>query len=151
KLIKRLWTATDECGNSADALQLITVRDTTPPSVTAPDSVVLPLTGDASTNNTGSATATDGCSGVTLSYSDAATSNPDGSFVITSTWTATDACGNSASAPQTITLSAPLAPVLPNQADVSIKVLTTLTVTNTATDPNNGSNVLTYALLNPPA
>ena len=78
KLIQRLWTATDLCGNSADALQLITVRDSTPPTVHAPANLVLPLTGDATTNNTGSATATDGCSSVSLSYQDAVASHPDG-------------------------------------------------------------------------
>src|SRR5262249_12630997 len=68
KTISRLWTATDSCGNSADAVQLITVRDTTPPTVTAPPSLVLPFTADISTNSTGMATAQDGCSSVSLGY-----------------------------------------------------------------------------------
>ena len=35
-LITRTWTATDACGNVGMAVQLITVEDTTAPTVTAP-------------------------------------------------------------------------------------------------------------------
>jgi hypothetical protein len=41
-------------------------------------------------------------------------------------------------------------PSLPGQLDRTVKELSTLTVTNTATDPDIPSNVLVYALLNPP-
>src|SRR5262249_40625352 len=60
-------------------------------------------------------------------------------------------CGNSASAVQTITLDAPGALILPNQGNVFLTDLTTLTVTNTATNPNVPANPLTYQLVNPPA
>src|SRR4029453_1017422 len=42
------------------------------------------------------------------------------------------------------------APVLPNQADRTIAELTTLTVTNSATDPDLPANALTYQLVSPP-
>jgi hypothetical protein len=70
--------------------------------ITAPPSLTLDCPADTSTNSTGVATASDGCSTVTIGYSDAATNNCGGTKVIARTWTATDACGNSASAVQMI-------------------------------------------------
>jgi hypothetical protein len=149
--VKRTWRSQDGCGNVSTALQTITVQDTTAPIVLAPPNATLPFTGDTSTNNTGVASAQDGCSSVTLSYHDAVTIQSDGTQVITRTWVGTDTCGNSASAVQTITLDSPNAPVLPVQTNRFITDLTTLIVTNTATNPNVPANPLVYQLLNPPA
>src|SRR5579859_7480571 len=104
--------ATDACGNSASAVQTITVHDTTPPTITAPPSLVLECPADTTTNNTGVAVAQDGCSSVTLSYSDVVSNTCGASSIITRTWTATDACGNSASAVQTITVQDTTPPTL---------------------------------------
>lgn len=150
KVITRTWTATDACGDSASAVQTITVQDTTPPVVSAPPNLVLPFTADTSTNNTGVATAHDGCSSVTLGYSDAFAPQVNGSEIITRTWTATDACGNSASASQTITLTPLLALVLPTQNNLAAVDLRPLIVTNTAANPNGNTGTLTYQLLNAP-
>lgn len=151
KVITRTWSATDACGNSANAVQTITVRDTTAPIITVPAGVVVPFTSDISPNTTGQATAQDACSSVTLSYSDALNIMADGSQVLTRTWTATDACGNSASTVQTITLQAPGGLILPGQTDLVLTNLTTLTVINTATNPNVPANPITYQLIDPPA
>src|SRR5205814_9391762 len=40
-VIARMWTATDECGNTRSCTQTITVRDTTKPILTRPTDVVL--------------------------------------------------------------------------------------------------------------
>jgi hypothetical protein len=113
--------------------------------------VAVPFTSDISPSTTGQATAQDTCSSVTVSYSDALNILGDGSQVLTRTWTATDACGNSASTVQTITLQAPGALILPPQPDVVLTNLTTLTVINTATNPNVPANPITYQLIDPPA
>ena len=151
KVITRTWTATDACGNNAAAVQTITVQDTTPPTISAPPNLILPFTADISTNTTGVANATDGCSGVTLTYVDTLSIQGDGTQVITRTWTATDGCGNNASAIQTITLDAPLSLVLPPQSDLVLTDLVTLSVINTGTNPNVPANPITYLLINPPA
>jgi hypothetical protein len=149
--ISRLWTATDLCGNSADALQLIQVKDTTPPVIHAPIDRVLGFTDDASPAANGTATASDTCSAVTVSYADTMAFLSDGTQVITRTWTATDACSNHASAVQTITLDSPIAPVLPSAGNIVLADLTPLVITNTASNPNVPANPLTYQLIDPPA
>ena len=63
------------------------------------------MPGDTRTNVTGVATAQDDCGKVTVSYSDAVTNGCGGTKVIARTWTATDLCGNSTSAVQTITVA----------------------------------------------
>src|SRR5437667_9608045 len=93
KILSRTWTATDACGNRASCVQTITVRDTTPPSITCPTNITLECPATPTTNLTGVATAQDTCSSVTVTYSDSVTNNCGGSRIISRTWTATDACG----------------------------------------------------------
>jgi large repetitive protein len=100
----RTYTATDACGNVKTALTVITVA----PDVTAPAFTSLP-TQDLMVNactlpvNIGTATATDGCSGVTVTSSFTTNSGATGcntvngityGFDMYVTWKATDACGN---------------------------------------------------------
>src|SRR5439155_12714293 len=105
KVIARNWTATDQCGNSASCVQTITVLDTIKPPLAPPSDVVLdcPVT-NTSTNVTGVATAQDGCGQVTVRYSDSVVAGCGASKVISRTWTATDQCGNTTNAVQTITV-----------------------------------------------
>src|SRR5207249_6975645 len=66
KIISRLWTAADGCGNQVSRAQTITIRDTTPPSLIMPANVVQQCPGDTRTNVTGVARATDGCGSVKI-------------------------------------------------------------------------------------
>ncbi|HSU56564.1 MAG TPA: immunoglobulin domain-containing protein, partial [Candidatus Dormibacteraeota bacterium] len=103
RVIARTWTATNACGNTTNAVQTITLRDSNPPSLTIPQNLTVDCAANTGTNSTGSAVAQDGCSSVTLAYSDTVTTNA-GSYAIRRLWTATDACGNSTNATQTITV-----------------------------------------------
>jgi len=103
--ITRTWTATDGCGNASSCVQTITVVDNTPPSITCPPDAVVLCNESISPTNTGMATATDDCSGVTVTYSDSPDIDACGNGTITRTWTATDGCGNSTSCVQTITIN----------------------------------------------
>ncbi len=105
------WTATDTSALSASATQTVTVTDGTPPTITAPANVTAVAGATCSaTVNPGAPTASDSCSAVTVgsARSDSQPlSSPFPLGTTTITWTATDAAGNSASATQTVTVTAP--------------------------------------------
>ncbi|KGO91554.1 hypothetical protein Q767_15935, partial [Flavobacterium enshiense DK69] len=110
--VTRTWTARDVCGNSSTKTQTINVQD-----VTAPVIADLPA---ASTINCpavpqfAQATATDNCGSVfTLTFNDVTTPGQcAGSYSVTRTWTARDACGNSSTKSQTINVQDVTAPVI---------------------------------------
>ncbi|GIV33141.1 MAG: hypothetical protein KatS3mg031_0676 [Chitinophagales bacterium] len=111
-IIIRTWTATDACGNSSSATQAITVTDDTPPVITGigPDKSIT----CEEVVEFDQATAQDGCGGqVQLAYEDDTIAGQcANAYIIIRTWTATDACGNSSSATQAITVTDDTPPVI---------------------------------------
>ncbi|MDX1408667.1 MAG: hypothetical protein R3330_11055, partial [Saprospiraceae bacterium] len=106
-VVTRTWTATDACGNSTSCVQTITVQDNSPPALTCPPDTIVDCTADVSPGSTGGpATATDNCDPAPIVvFSDmTALAGCNGTGTISRTWTATDACGNSTSCVQTITV-----------------------------------------------
>lgn len=148
KVITRMWTATDECGNSVSRVQTITVRDMNPPVINCPANRTLEFPADTNPANTGVATATDACGSATVTFSDQVTTNCGNTFVISRTWTATDQCNNSSSCTQTITVRDTAAPVITCPANVTLEcpadTTTNATGVATATDAS-GSFTITYA------
>ncbi|PLB18232.1 MAG: TPR repeat containing exported protein [Flavobacteriaceae bacterium FS1-H7996/R] len=108
----RTWKATDICGSSVEHTQTITVQDTTPPVLSLPVNVSAECSDDLSPIAFGSATATDNCDdNPAISYEDKRTDGAcSGTYTITRTWKATDACGNEATADQVISISDTTAP-----------------------------------------
>jgi hypothetical protein len=97
--LTRTWTATDLCGNTATASQTITVQDVAAPTFTNVP-VNLTLTCGQAVPTAVTPTATDLCDAnpvVTIVQT-----TPTATTIVR-TWTATDACGNTASTSQTIT------------------------------------------------
>ena len=96
------WTATDTSGNSASATQTITIVDTTSPSITVPDSIVM----EATSADSNMVTLGDLIFSDLVDTPSISNNAPDlfqiGETIVT--WTATDTSGNSASATQTITI-----------------------------------------------
>ncbi|WP_406683657.1 gliding motility-associated C-terminal domain-containing protein [Seonamhaeicola sp. MEBiC1930] len=92
--ITRTWTATDECGNSISADQIITTSDTTAPEF---DQVTLPANITVECDGVPDAvilTATDNCGDATVTVSDVRTDgNCPSNYTITRSYTATDDCG----------------------------------------------------------
>ena len=106
QLITRTWTATDDCGNRASCDQVLTIVDTTPPTITCPENLTLECDASTSTSETGTATASDNCDqDVAVTFTDNSTPGScPAERIITRTWTATDDCGNSASCDQLLTI-----------------------------------------------
>ncbi len=112
--ITRTWTATDDCGNSATATQVLYIKDETPPTIT--------FTPEDATYECGtdfqilSPTAVDNCGGevlITLSTTNELGDCPN-NFTIKNTWTISDICGNSVQTTQTITIYDTEAPTFSN-------------------------------------
>src|SRR5881392_3285047 len=145
--VTRTWTATDHCGNSSTASQVIHVLDTTAPVISTlpgPTTIQCPATPSFTTP-----TATDACDpSPTLTFADVTTpgscaQNHD----VTRTWTATDHCGNSSMASQVIHVVDTTAPVISSlPAPTTIQCPATPSfATPTATDACDPSPTLTFA------
>ncbi len=132
----RTWTAIDACGNEVSASQNIFVQDVTNPSIiNAPSDVVIDcgqLPPDPIT-----ILAIDNCDAnvdiVFLEVNTLPGFDCTDSYEITRTWTATDDCGNSSVAVQTITVGGD--PVPPILANVPIDVTFECSALPPLTDP----------------
>ncbi len=121
--VTRIWTFTDVCGNVSSVSQIIIVNDTDAPLVPeAPESINVQCTDDVPAAVV--LTATDECDGAI----DAAPSaeilpgSCPNSFTLTRTWTFIDACGNTSSVSQVITVNDTEAPVITNPPmDITIE------------------------------
>jgi hypothetical protein len=150
RIITRTWTATDDCGNSAQCQQTITLEDTTAPVISCPANATVECDESTAPANTGSATATDNCDGTpTITYADTETAGSCGQEkTITRTWTATDDDLNSAQCMQTITVVDNTAPAVSCPANVTIECDESINPSHTgwatATDNCDPSPVITY-------
>jgi hypothetical protein len=110
--ILRSWTAIDFCsGNLSNRIQIIKVTDRTPPALLAPDNLTVATDGFYCSGSVTmpQATVTDNCSAVSVTPSFAYGTGygpfysvPEGEHVVT--YTATDACGNTATATMTVSV-----------------------------------------------
>ena len=110
--IIRTFRADDACGNFANAVQTISIVDTSAPVFEAESSIEISC--DSWPDGNLYATATDNCGNIFMSYSDVEGSEgcvtPVGSYI--RTYTAVDDCGNQSDFVQTIVLVDDVAPVL---------------------------------------
>jgi uncharacterized repeat protein (TIGR01451 family) len=123
RIITRTFTATDSHSNSASAVQTITVIDNTPPVFTSvPANATYQCASEVPAASPSQAAASDNCAAPTITVSDSnnggggTTANP---LVITRTYTATDAAGNSVNAVQTITVIDNTPPTISCPANVT--------------------------------
>lgn len=145
--VTRTFTATDECGNATQAVQVIEVVDTTAPVLEWPAEVVLSC--ENYPTDEVFATATDNCDGAVITFEDTPVSGgcvlPHGAYI--RTYTAVDACGNSTTAEQILTLVDDVAPVFGFvPADLTV-ACTDTPVLEAATATDNCSEVeMTFAV-----
>jgi len=154
------YTATDASGNTAVAIQHVTVLDNTVPTITAPAAVTL-YTGVGATScgvtvsdlnaTLGTATASDNCPGVTVARGG---SNVFPLGDTTVVYTATDAHGNTATANQTVTVVDNTPPVVTPPANITVVLAPNSTATSmvvtypnpaTATDNCDGTITFNYS------
>ncbi len=134
--IQRTWSLADACGNTATAVQIITVQDTTPPTFTAPDNIVVECDIDLSDKEAlGTVNdAADNCSeGLTAEYVDEYVVEGEqcpGYNIINRIWTVTDACGNSTTDIQVITQQDTTAPEFVAPTEITVECDTDLSNTD---------------------
>jgi large repetitive protein len=112
------WTVSDEAGNIATGSQQISVVDTTSPTITSPDDILLEATGQSTKVNLGQPQISDLVSISTVT-NDAPESFSLGETILT--WNVTDTSGNSANSTQTITIIDTTAPTIETPEDIQIE------------------------------
>ena len=114
RTVTRTWTATDDCGLSVSCSQTITVKDTTGPLMSGCPTENPKVQCYVDVPAPATVTASDACDGSLAVAFNETESNPGRSCnnVITRTWTAVDACGNSSSCTQIITVNDDVPPTL---------------------------------------
>ena len=110
-ILTRIYTATDDCGNSAADTQTITIVDTTPPyfmGIPADETAECDMI-----DRSDLIIAMDICDGeVPFTYSEAESQlECVGTYLLTRTWTAVDECGNSTLAQQVVTVIDTTSPI----------------------------------------
>jgi len=131
------WTITDCLGTMVTCTQMVTVVDTTPPTITCATNKTVEC-GTAWTFD--SPTATDACCGTNVSISTVGTvTNTPNSCtqIVTRTWRATDCCANSSSCSQTVTVVDTTPPTITCPSNIVVFTCGTniiVTWTNVASD-----------------
>ncbi|MRG44417.1 T9SS type B sorting domain-containing protein [Chitinophaga sp. SYP-B3965] len=146
-ILTRTWTATDACGNDSTYRQIVTVQDTTHPTI-----LIIPA--DTTVNCDAvpaqpDLVGTDNCSAtVTVTKAETRTNGTcDNNYILTRTWTATDACGNDTTYTQVVTVqdtTKPIFPTVPADTTVNCDVVPAQ-VTLAATDNCSGTVTVTMA------
>ncbi|MFK8055683.1 MAG: gliding motility-associated C-terminal domain-containing protein [Saprospiraceae bacterium] len=105
--LQRVWTATDECGNTATAVQQILLEDTEDPElINVPANSSVDLTNGGTIPAPANVTANDNCdSNPNVSFNETSQPTSGCGYVLVRTWEATDQCGNTEKATQRITVT----------------------------------------------
>ena len=146
--IIRTWFATDECGNTAAAIQTMTPVDTTDPVISGVGADGTFECGGAPVFST--PTASDNCdSDVTLTFADTNGATTCAGIAIVRTWTAIDDCGNTATASQTMSPVDDELPIITCPADTQLTCGDDTSPANTgsatATDNCDTAPVVTFS------
>ena len=147
-MLVRTYTATDNCGNATTATQRIEVGDNTAPVLAGVPNDITVECDDLGNTGAANVTATDNCDPnvlVEVSETQEAVAGCEDSYVLVRTYTATDNCGNAATATQRIEVGDNTAPVLvgvPNDITLECDGLVNTTAANVTATDNCDPNVL---------
>ncbi|WP_205755997.1 SdrD B-like domain-containing protein, partial [Lacibacter luteus] len=144
-IVTRTWTATNSQGQTTTHTQTITVTDNTAPELTVPADAAVSCDNVPAV---GTATATDKCDAapkVTYLGEERINGNCAGNYKLIRSWKAEDACGNSVTKTQTITVTDNTAPELTVPADAAASCDNVPAAgTATATDKCDAAPKVTY-------
>lgn len=144
-VIRRTWTASDECGNMAEHVQIIDIKDDEAPDFTAPSNIVLDCSEDPYDLNVAGnmSSLSENCSplnDVMVSYSDSLIEGTCAfEYQINRTWRAEDLCGNVRGKVQTIYVRDNVAPTFDVPQDITIDCSQSTDVSVTG-EPQNVSD-----------
>src|SRR5678809_1232321 len=128
----RTWTATDDCGNSAQCSATIVVQDNLAPVINCP--VVISPIQCGQIPSFGNPTVLDACDAtVNVTFLDVTIPGlcPQ-SYSVTRTWTATDDCGNSAQCSATIVVQDNTPPIITCPVNLTLQCASMIPAVNTA-------------------
>ena len=122
--IQRVWTAVDHCGNSAQAVQLITMTDDSAPVITSsPGPLTLQCVDDIPDPNPNSIQTSGECGVVTVRHISDVPNGQTCPQVITRTYRVSDECGNATDVTQTITIDDTTPPTVGVLAPITVQCL----------------------------
>ncbi len=118
--ITRTYRATDDCGNTAECIQTITIEDTTDPTIACPADITVDCVADVPAVDINLVTASDNCGTVTVTHEGDSPLSGSCPATITRTYRATDECGNFVECTQTITVDDQTDPTIACPADITV-------------------------------
>ncbi|MEO5907034.1 MAG: hypothetical protein ABIQ11_09920, partial [Saprospiraceae bacterium] len=147
--ITRTYRATDACGNSSTCTQQITVFDNTPPTITCPLATTVQCASQVPAPAPLSVGASDNCGGGTtvIFIADITTNQTCANrYTITRTYRATDACGNSSTCTQQITVFDNTPPTISCPANVTVQCAVLVPPVNLALTTTDNCGTATVSL-----
>lgn len=141
--ISRIWIYTDNCGNTTEVVQIITVEDTEAPEVSVLEDESYQCFEDVTL--TATPFATDNCDiNITMIYDEV--TEGECPMIITRTWTFSDDCGNETTSTQIITVQDMIAPVVSELDNESFQCMDDVTdaIDPTATDNCDDDLTMSY-------
>ncbi|MFN0212861.1 MAG: T9SS type A sorting domain-containing protein [Saprospiraceae bacterium] len=143
--ITRTYKGADQCGQTATCSQTITVNDQTPPTVTCPGPLNLTCVSQVPAVDVSLLGVTDNCAGqvgISRSFVGEVTSNQScaNRLTLTRTYKGGDACGNSATCTQVITVNDQTKPTMTCPINVTVSCASQVPAANTASVTGVGDN-----------
>ena len=125
EIITRTYSVSDDCGNSIEVTQTITINDVTPPTASNPAGLIVECIGDVPTPDISVVNdASDNCTAVpTVSFVEDLSDGNTCPEIITRTYSVTDDCGNAINVTQTITINDTTPPTASNPAGVTVECI----------------------------
>ena len=122
EIITRTYSVSDDCGNSVEVTQTITINDVTPPTASNPAGLIVECIDDVPTPDISVVNdAADNCTAVpTVSFVEDLSDGNTCPEIITRTYSVTDDCGNAINVTQTITINDITPPTASNPANINI-------------------------------